>query len=316
MKIGILFSGQGSQYPGMGRNLYDNYPKAKEVFDKAGDEIKSWCFEGSKEMLRQTHITQPSVYTVTLAAYEAFMENNIEVMGVAGFSMGEYAALTAAEVIEDFDTALGIIRKRGQFMTEAGTDENGEAKGAMAAVFGKRDKILSCVDTLREGDILEAVNFNSPMQTVVAGDISAIDRLKERGKSEFGLKVIPLSVSTAFHSPMMAPAAERLRQELASVKFHKPRIRVYTNVTGDDLMKGFDGDIDSWMIDKLAAQAKLPVYWQETIENMHRDGAEAFIEVGPGSTLSGFVAKIIKGARVFHIEDKESLERALAEVEK
>lgn len=317
MKIGVLFSGQGSQYPGMGSDLYENYKAAREVFNLAGDEIKSWCFDGTKEDLRKTHITQPSVYTVTLAAYNTLLDElkkadiDFEIVGAAGFSMGEYAALTAAGIIDDLNTGIEIIKKRGEFMTEAGTDSEGKPKGSMAAVFGKRDKILTCVDELREDDILEAVNFNSPIQTAVAGDIAAVDRLKARGKKEFGLKVIPLSVSTAFHCSMMDPAAEKLEVELDKYSLNEPTFTVYSNTTGKDIMEGEHDDSKEWIKSRLALQAKSPVYWQETIENMSKDGVEFFIEVGPGKTLTGFAGKIVKDIPASHVEDRESLERTI-----
>lgn len=216
MKIGIVFAGQGAQYSGMGKDLYDSYPQAKEIFDMAGEQIKDWCFNGDKETLKQTHVTQPTIYTVSMAAYKALLaelkenglEDQLEVTAVAGFSLGEYSALTAAGVIDDIGKGVEIVAKRGTLMQEAGLDENGNAKGGMAAALGKRDKILEAVEQAREDGILEGVNFNSPKQTVVAGDKAAVARFEEIAK-ENKIKAIPLSVSTAFHSPMMIPAAEK-----------------------------------------------------------------------------------------------------------
>ncbi len=319
MKIGMLFSGQGSQYPGMGSDLYENYEPAREIFLKAGDEIKDQCWSGTKEMLRQTRITQPAVFTVSMAAYESFMDklhNEIpeaQISAMAGFSMGEYAAMTASGIIKDFDTTLELLKKRGQFMTEAGLDDSGQPRGAMAAAFGRREKIIEAVDALREDDILECVNFNSPIQTAVAGDASAIKRLSERARSEFGVKVKVLSVSSAFHSSMMEPASERLAEELKNIDFSRPTIKVHSNVTGRDIMEGKPEDVSDsdWIRGRLAAQIKSPVYWQETIENMRNDGIDLFVEVGPGKTLSALAAKTVKGARELHVEDKESMEKTI-----
>lgn len=168
----------------MGKSLYDHSSKSQRIFDLAGDEIKNWCFEGSKDILKQTNVTQPCIYTVELAAYEAFMEalsgltdskrDSIEISGMAGFSLGEYAALTAGGVIQDFQAGLNIVRQRGQWMNEAGKDADGENKGGMIAAFGERERIIQCVEKARETGILEAVNFNSPVQTVVAGDKEAL----------------------------------------------------------------------------------------------------------------------------------------------
>lgn len=316
MKIGLLFAGQGAQYSGMGKSLYDNSREAKHIFELAGKEIKEWCFEGTKELLRQTNITQPCIYTVSMAAYEAFLEelscldeellDNLEMEGMAGFSMGEYAALTASGTIRSFETGLNIVRQRGNWMNEASRDADGESKGGMTAAFGERARILDCVEASRVDGILEGVNFNSPIQTVVAGDKEALERFKLKAK-EMGIKVIPLSVGTAFHCPMMEPAVPKLRELLLSSGLKKPTVKVYSNVTGRDVMEGCDGDEGTWIAEIMAKQAKSPVRWQETIENMAADGIRAFIEIGPGNTLSGLVKKINNGLITMNIEDRETL---------
>ncbi|MDR2770815.1 MAG: ACP S-malonyltransferase, partial [Clostridiales Family XIII bacterium] len=296
MKAGLLFAGQGAQYEGMGKSLYDACPAARGIFDRAGGEIKRLCFEGTNEELRQTHITQPTVFTVGVAAHAALVEGlaredlsraaggGFSIAGLAGFSLGEYAALTAAGCIADFESALALVEKRGAYMAEAGRDAAGGQRGAMLAVFGDRRAILDAVDAVREGDVLEAVNFNAPAQTVAAGDLAAIGRLRQRVKETEGLKAVPLNVSTAFHSPMMAPAAERLAEAVRDMDFSAPRVRVYANTTGRDLTEGKPAALSdaAWIRERLALQLKSPVYWQETIENMAADGIELFIELGPG----------------------------------
>jgi [acyl-carrier-protein] S-malonyltransferase len=328
MKAGLLFAGQGAQYEGMGKSLYDAYPAARGIFDRAGDEIKRLCFAGTKDELRQTHVTQPTVFTVDMAAHAALADGlaraglsadacgGLEIAGLAGFSLGEYAALTAASCIADFETALALVEKRGAYMAEAGRDTGGEQKGAMRAVFGERDAILAAVDAVRAGDILEAVNFNAPAQTVAAGDIAAIDRLRKKVKETEGLKAVPLNVSTAFHSPMMAPAAEKLAEAVRDRTFSAPRVRVYANTTGRDLMedKPADRDDAAWIRARLALQLQSPVYWQETIENMAADGIALFIELGPGQTLAGLVKKTKPELPAFSVADAESLESALAAI--
>ena len=217
MKIGTTFAGQGAQYPGMGKDLYDNYEAAKNVFDMAGDQIKEWCFDGDAETLKQTHVTQPTVYTVTMAAYEAFLEalekeglkDDIEIIGYAGFSLGEYAALTAAGAIGEIKTGMEIVTKRGQMMNEAGLGPDGQPMGKMAAAMAKRPQVLEAVEEARGDGILEGVNFNSPSQTVVAGDKDAIARFMDVAK-EKKIRAKELPVGTAFHSPMMIPAAPRM----------------------------------------------------------------------------------------------------------
>lgn len=321
MKIGMLFAGQGAQYPGMGKSLYDSSQKAKNIFDLAGDEIKEWCFNGTKEQLKQTNITQPCVYTVSMAAYEAFKEaltkldkelqEKLTLEDMAGFSLGEYTALTAAGVIADFAQGVDVVRKRGQWMNEAGQDANGESIGGMAAGVGERKKILACVEEAREDGTLEGVNFNSPQQTVVAGDKAALERFKLKAKEMGGIKAVPLSVSAAFHSPMMAPMTDKLKELLLSIDLRVPQAKLYSNVTGEDIMTGSTGEEQEWLAERMAQQAKSPVYWQETIEHMVEGGVDVFIEVGPGTTLSGLVKKINGELPVLHIDDMDSLQETV-----
>lgn len=321
MKIGLLFAGQGAQYTGMGKSLYEYSKEAKRVFDLAGREVQEWCFEGTKELLRQTNITQPCIYTVSMAAYEAFLEelskldedmiNQIEMEGMAGFSLGEYAALTAGGAVRSFETGLNITRQRGAWMNEAGKDADGESRGGMIAAFGERGVILECVEASREGGILEGVNFNSPVQTVVAGDKEALERFKQRAKERGHIKAVPLSVGTAFHSPMMEPAVPKLRELLLASDLKRPTVKVYSNVTGKDVMDGCQGEEGQWIAEVMAKQAKSPVYWQETIENMAADGISAFIEIGPGNTLCGLVKKINHELITMHIEDEETLKETM-----
>lgn len=302
MKIGIVFAGQGAQYSGMGKDLYDSYPQAKEIFDLAGDQIKEWCFEGDAETLKQTHVTQPTIYTVSMAAYKALLaeleknglSDKLEIDAVAGFSLGEYSALTAAGVIPKISEGVEIVAQRGTLMQEAGRDEDGNAKGTMAAALGKREKILDLVEQAREDGILEGVNFNSPKQTVVAGDKAAVARFAELAK-ENRIKAIPLSVSTAFHSPMMIPAAEKLKDVLRQAELKMPEITVYADVTADDIMKDYDGgDLKDYLVEIMAKQAMSPVYWEEIIRRFEADGVKAIIEVGPGTTLSGLTKKRVR----------------------
>ena len=322
MKIGIVFAGQGAQYSGMGKDLYDSYPQAKEIFDLAGDQIKEWCFEGDAETLKQTHVTQPTIYTVSMAAYKALLaeleknglSDKLEIDAVAGFSLGEYSALTAAGVIPKISEGVEIVAQRGTLMQEAGRDEDGNAKGTMAAALGKREKILDLVEQAREDGILEGVNFNSPKQTVVAGDKAAVARFAELAK-ENRIKAIPLSVSTAFHSPMMIPAAEKLKDVLRQAELKMPEITVYADVTADDIMKDYDGgDLQDYLVEIMAKQAMSPVYWEEIIRRFEADGVKAIIEVGPGTTLSGLTKKTCKEIAALNVENVETLQETIAQL--
>ena len=322
MKIGIVFAGQGAQYSGMGKDLYDSYPQAKEIFDLAGDQIKEWCFEGDAETLKQTHVTQPTIYTVSMAAYKALLaeleknglSDKLEIDAVAGFSLGEYSALTAAGVIPKISEGVEIVAQRGTLMQEAGRDEDGNAKGTMAAALGKREKILDLVEQAREDGILEGVNFNSPKQTVVAGDKAAVARFAELAK-ENRIKAIPLSVSTAFHSPMMIPAAEKLKDVLRQAELKMPEITVYADVTADDIMKDYDGgDLKDYLVEIMAKQAMSPVYWEEIIRRFEADGVKAISEVGPGTTLSGLTKKTCKEIAALNVENVETLQETIAQL--
>lgn len=315
MKIGIVFAGQGAQYSGMGKDLYESYPQAKEIFDMAGEQVKEWCFEGDEETLKQTHVTQPAIYTTTMAAYEALkaemsqqgLDDKLEVTALAGFSLGEYSALTAAGTIDEIAKGIDIVSKRGVLMQQAGLDEEGNPKGGMAAGIGERESILEAVEAAREDGILEGVNFNSPVQTVVAGDKAALKRFRRAAK-ERRVKAIPLGVSTAFHSPMMVPAAEKLKEVLTAAELKEPNKKVYANVTAEDMMKDHDGsNVAIYLTEMLAKQAMSPVYWEEIIKRFESDGVEAIVEVGPGKTLTGLTKKTCPEIKALNVENVESL---------
>jgi [acyl-carrier-protein] S-malonyltransferase len=323
--LAVVFAGQGAQKPGMGRDLYEASAAARAVFDRAGEEIKHDCFESDAEYLKQTEVTQPAVYTMDLACLAALEEAVGEAMPneicYAGFSLGEYAALTAAGVIGSFEEGLALVRQRSLLMKEAGTNPDGSPRGAMAAGMGTTEAVLALVEKIRGNDILEAVNFNSPAQTVVAGDTAAVERFAAAAKEDrsLGVKAIPLSVSGAFHSPIMAPAAEGLAEALAGYTLSAPKNRVYLNLTGEDIeayrssIKNIDSiTYDAAWKEVLFRQIQSPVQWQRIVEQMAADGVRALIEVGPGKTLSGLVKKIAPEIEVRHIEDTESLAEALA----
>ncbi len=303
----------------MGASLYAHSPAAERIFDLAGEDIQRWCFDSSKETLRQTHITQPCIYVTTMAAYQALweglqahhMEQSLEMAGLAGFSLGEYGALTAAGAIEDLQKGIQIVSLRGTLMEEAGKDAQGESKGGMVATFGDPQKVETLVEKVEKGRILQAVNYNSPQQTVVAGEWEALEDFQREAKG-LGLRCKKLSVSTAFHCAMMHPAAQGLKPHLWAMDFQIPRHTIYANATGEDLLKGFAGkDINGFIAAHMAQQVESPVYFSTLIQNMVAQGIQQFIEVGPGKTLSGFVRKIAPGVPVHQVEDKASLEATL-----
>lgn len=296
-KIAFVFSGQGAQAPGMGKELYDCSPAAKAVFDLA-DSIRpgtsQQCFEGTQEELNVTINTQPCLFACDLAAAKAAQERGIQPDCAAGFSLGEAAAIAFSGMLTEAE-AFSMVCKRAELMNEAAQKN----PGAMAAVMKLSPQQ---VETLC-GPIENAwpVNYNSPKQTVVAASADIIDQVVEAASAQRG-RAVKLAVSGAFHSPLMHSAADGLREYLASVSLREERLPVYANLTAEP----YGGDKKETM----AAQCENPVQWQKTIENMIANGVDTFIEVGVGKTLAGLIKKINPEVTVYQIENKEGLDAA------
>ncbi|AKL97731.1 ACP S-malonyltransferase [Endomicrobium proavitum] len=305
MKIGLIFPGQGSQVVGMGKDLYDKYPKAKEIIDLAGDELKKIIFEGPEETLKITKYTQPAIFTVSMAAFEVLKENidasKFEFVA-AGHSLGEYSALCAAGFFS-FENGLSMVKARGEFIQKA-SQEN---PGTMAAIMGLEKQVLEDVcKKASEFGVVEPVNFNSPGQIVIAGTVAAVEKAVELATAAGALKCVVLNVSGPFHSSLMSSAADSMAQELKKYTFTAPAFGVYTNC---DALLTTDSTI---VKDKLFKQIKSAVKWDESIQNAISGGVETFIEVGPGKVLSGLLRRIDRSKKALNIEDEASLQKTLA----
>ena len=298
-KIAFVFSGQGAQYSGMGKSLYETSNTVKKLYDECEEYrtgTKEQSFSGSDEELKITSNTQPCLYLVDLSAALALNEKGIYADGTAGFSLGEIAALAYSGAYSYTD-GFRLVTKRGELMSSAAL----EADTSMTAVLKLDSKTVS--DLTSEFDGLYAVNYNCPGQVVVSGLKSRMPQFCEKA-AQAGGRCVPLAVSAAFHSPFMNKAADGFSEELKKYDIKAPEIPVYSNLTAQPYEKS--------VADVLGNQMKSPVRWQETIENMIKDGYTDFIEVGAGKTLSGLIKKISKEVRVFSVEDKDSLEKTLA----
>jgi [acyl-carrier-protein] S-malonyltransferase len=301
--IAFIFPGQGSQYVGMGKELYENFSVAKRIFEEADDalhqSISGLCFKGPEEALRLTENTQPAVLTTSIAAYNVLQaEKGLVPSFTAGHSLGEYSALVASEALT-FSEAVKIVRLRGKFMQEAVP----VGEGAMAAVLGmERDQVEKVCEEVSSGDVLTTANFNCPGQIVIAGHSKAVERAVERIKQE-GKKAVLLPVSAPFHSPLMKPAGERLEKALGEISVTDLKIPVVTNVeaevnTSKERVKGL-----------LVAQVSSPVRWEESMRKMIEKGMEQVLEIGPGKVLSGLMKRIDNRIETGNLEDLQTLKK-------
>ena len=294
-----MFPGQGSQYIGMGKDFYESFPAAKEIFELAGEaaklDVAKLCFE-EEDKINQTEYTQIAMLTTEAAILKVLQQEGVSADAAAGLSLGEYAAILAAEVMEPKDV-FALIRKRGQYMQNAVP-----TGGAMAAVLGLDAAIIEkvCEDTF--GDVFVA-NYNCPGQIVITGEQSAVDRASESLKEAGAKRIVPLKVSGPFHSPLLQEAGQKLAVALEKVKIFEPKIGYLSNVTAD------------YVTDPEKIRSLLPlqvchsVCWQQTVERLIADGADEFVEIGPGKTLSGFLRKINREIKYSNIDKVEDLKK-------
>jgi [acyl-carrier-protein] S-malonyltransferase len=301
VKTAFIFPGQGSQYPGMGRELAQSFACAREVFEEAdaalGFAISKLCFEGPAEELQLTANTQPAILTVSVAAARVLREKGISADYVAGHSLGEYSALVAAGALSLAD-AVRLVRKRGQYMQEAVP----VGQGAMAAILGLDGAALDeiCREAA-QGEVVSPANLNSPGQVVIAGSAAAVARAVEIAKGRGAKRAIMLNVSAPFHCALMKPAQDRLSLDLDATSFADPQMPLVNNVGAQVVTAA------SEVREGLKQQVTAPVRWDESVRRLRAEGVELFVEVGPGKVLSGLVRQIDRTAECLRIEDSVTL---------
>ncbi len=308
-KIAFIFPGQGSQYVGMGKDFEQNFPESKRAFNEAnealGMDLKNICFEGSSEELLKTENTQPAILTTSIAIMKALEKEGIDCEYTAGLSLGEYTALVKSNGI-NFKDAVKLVRIRGKLMQETVP----QGKGGMAAILGlSKDKVLAALEKINGKAIVEVANYNSPEQIVISGEKEGIGVACEEALRLGAKKAISLPVSVPFHSSLLKPAGEKLKEELDKINIFDLNKNLVSNVDGKIIENKEE------IKEKLVNQVSHSVLWQDSIEFMINEGVDVFIEIGPGKSLTGFVKRIGKAmnakVKVFNVSDIETFQKTI-----
>lgn len=303
--MAFVFPGQASQYPGMGKELAERYPEARQVFEDAdaalGFSISQLCFEGPEDQLKLTENTQPAILTVSVAVYRILESRGVRPDFVAGHSLGEYSALVAAGALS-LSEAIRVVRQRGRFMQEAVP----VGQGAMAALLGMSlEAVEKLCEEASQGEILSPANLNSPSQLVIAGSAAAVGRAVLLAPSRGAKRAVPLPVSAPFHCALMKPAEIRLKDELAKIVFQDLKFPLVNNAEARQLTSGRE------ISGSLSRQVCSPVRWTESVQWLMGQGVKLFVEVGPGRVLSGLIRQVDKSLKLSNVEDEKSLNESL-----
>ena len=301
-EIGFLFPGQGSQFVGMGKDLFESVPQVQRLYREAsevlGYDLEKLCFEGPADQLNQTEFTQPALLVTSLAAFDLVKNGPLIPGFVAGHSLGEYTAIVAAGGLE-FQDAVELVHKRGRYMAEAVVP----GTGLVSAILGlSASEVREVCQEAKSLGVVAPANFNSQKQTVIAGEKAAVERAGEIAKSRGAKRVKPLPVSVPVHTPLMQVAANRLKVDIDAMRWADLRVPLINNVEAKPLRSA--DHIHSSLIRQLPS----PVQWEETILYMKKAGIQQFIEIGPGKVLTGLVKRIVPEAKTWNVMDKPSYE--------
>jgi [acyl-carrier-protein] S-malonyltransferase len=305
MSLAFVFPGQGSQKVGMGCPMAEVFPESRAVFEEAdhalGARISELCWHGPEEELQLTTNTQPAILTASIAIFHALLHKGVRPNWVAGHSLGEYTALVAAAALSLRD-AVVTVRRRGQYMQEAVP----VGEGAMAAILSlDLPAVEEACRQAADGQVVAPANINAPGQIVIAGHAAAVDRAIALCTAAGARRAVRLPVSAPFHCALMAPAQQRLAKDLAAIEVHDPEFPLVNNVDARVVRTAAE------CRDGLVRQVSAPVRWQQCVEVLVHEGVDTFVEIGPGTVLSGLIKRIHKEARVVNVEDPASLDRAL-----